>query len=138
MTYLQTLLAPLHPERSSKFSQNRWFRLDELHLVVYIRVTRRRLMGVMCNTLELANVSVDEPFRRRGHFNALLCQMESIAQTTNRTLYIENVTPAFLKKKFMQHDAYIMLPLDFFNADDDKLAICENTCIPLSFFLSKM
>lgn len=58
-------------------------------LDVFIRVTERKLGGVLRPTVDIGNVSSHET--GRGHFKEWLSVFESLVQEQNKTIYIENV-----------------------------------------------
>ena len=69
---------------------HRWFDIEEYHLNAYIRITKRYINGIFYDTLEIANVKVDEDYRNNGYFSMFLSEMESIALNFGRTIYIIN------------------------------------------------
>ena len=64
---------------------------------MYVRVTRRLLQKhrqadpASWRTLELAAIDVQDPYKGRGTFNAVVNELQSIANSSGRALYIENV-----------------------------------------------
>jgi GNAT superfamily N-acetyltransferase len=64
---------------------------------LYVRVTFRvvQAKGMKAprrvRTVELASIDVLEQYRGRGTFRAVLAELKSIAKSSGRTLYLENV-----------------------------------------------
>ena len=76
-------------KKSIKF--NTWINCPQYHLTVYIRLTKRLIDKQICDTIDLASVSVDEKFWHKGYFKKLLNRLEELAKTYHRTIYIESI-----------------------------------------------
>lgn len=77
---------------------HRWFNIKEYHLTAYIRITKRFINGVFHDSLEIANVKVDEDYRDRGYFSMFLTEIEELAHDYDRVVYIESIINPVLKK----------------------------------------
>ncbi len=77
---------------------NRWYSINEYHLNAYIRITKRYFNGIFYNTIEVANIKVDEEYQHKGYFSAFLNELENLANSFNRILYVESVINPILKK----------------------------------------
>lgn len=76
---------------------HRWFNIREYHLDAYIRITKRFINGVFYDTLEIANVKVDEDYRDMGYFSMFLDEIEHLAFEYDRVVYIESIINPVLK-----------------------------------------
>lgn len=77
--------------------RNAW--IVEMGVTAYLRITRRYLGGQVVDTIDVANVKVETPFKKgRGVFTAFLEHMEEEGVRLNRVVYVENV----LEERFRQ------------------------------------
>lgn len=76
---------------------HRRFSIKEYHLHAYIRITKRFINGIFRDTLEIANVKVDEEYRDCGYFSMFLSEIEELGFTYDRIIYIESIINPILK-----------------------------------------
>ncbi|WP_338923680.1 GNAT family N-acetyltransferase (plasmid) [Pseudomonas silesiensis] len=60
-------------------------------LMVYVRLTTRRMGSVVGRTLDLADISVDSNHQRQGIFRQFLDHAERIAGRQGVSLYVESI-----------------------------------------------
>lgn len=66
------------------------------HIQIYIRLNVKYFEGIVHNTIEIANVEVDEQHRGQGVFTEYYNKIVQIAKEHNRAICVENVlTPRF-------------------------------------------
>ncbi len=63
--------------------------IDPPGLRAYIRVTRHYINGVVVPTVDLGNVEADEP--GAGAFSAWFPELEALAQSMNRIVFVESI-----------------------------------------------
>jgi hypothetical protein len=83
--------------------------INEEHICVYVRRSKRFIDGQLKDCLDLANVSVDEEERGKGIFSKFLIHFEKEAVNLNRTVYLENVLEKRLQKHLMEVKNYKLL-----------------------------
>lgn len=81
-----------------KFPRNNYFTVEELHLLAYIRIGRRIRKQEWVNTIDVANVTVEEEERKKGNLTKYLSIIETIAKEWDYHVYAENVLESFLIK----------------------------------------
>lgn len=87
----------LEKGKSTKRPINQYVGDDSLN--AYLRVTKRYINGEQVNTLEIANVTVDEDMQGRGVFKKFLEIIEHLGKKYDRLVYIESVLNDFLIDK---------------------------------------
>lgn len=90
------MLKVLETHLARKNRLNMWFEMADFHLNVYIRITQRVLGGVILNTIDIANIEVDEEFQKCGNFSRFLSKIEELALKYDRTVYVECIQRDFL------------------------------------------
>lgn len=71
---------------------NEWLWFPDYHVLAYVRKTSRFIYGVgMRNTLDLANIEVEEQERGLGNFRKFMLEFESVASKHGLTVYVESV-----------------------------------------------
>jgi len=83
---------------------HRWFTIKEYHVQAYIRITKRFINGVFQDTLELANVKVDERYRECGNFSRFLTHIEELGSKYDRIIYIESIINPLLRNYICKLD----------------------------------
>lgn len=76
---------------------HRWFNIKEYRVHAYIRITKRFINGIFQDTLELANVKVDERYRGCGNFSRFLSHIEELGTQYDRIIYIESIINPILR-----------------------------------------
>ena len=71
---------------------NEWLSFTEHHVTAYVRKTVRFIYGIgLQNTLDLANVEVEEAWQGIGNFKRFLAYFEAVAYRRGLTVYVESV-----------------------------------------------
>lgn len=104
---IDDIINMLDKGRSTKRPINQYVGDDSLN--AYLRVTKRYIDGEHANTLEVANVAVDEDVQGKGIFKKFLEIIEHLAKKYNRLVYIESVLNDFLIDKLPTY-GYKQLP----------------------------
>lgn len=60
-------------------------------LRAYVRVTRRRIQGVLTPTIDVASVNVEPTCQQQGHFTRWLGGVETLAKASSRAVFVESV-----------------------------------------------
>jgi len=82
---------------------------------MYVRATERMVQtkrmkeALRVRTVELGSIDVEERYRGRGALKAVLAEMQSIAKSSGRVVYIENVNNPWLHRWFSVHPEYKVL-----------------------------
>ena len=96
---------------SENVRSNRWYRIETYHMDAYIRITSRYLHGIFTNTIELANIKVDDEYQNQRHFSNFLYEIEQLAVENGRSIYIESIMNSYLKTYLHRHK-YVQDSLD--------------------------
>ena len=96
---------------------NRWFSCPVLE--IYIRRSFHSLPSrdgklVVTNTLDLANVTVNDEYRGKGYFTHLLRNIEKMAAYHQLTLYVENILEPRLAS-FLEREDYNKISYDYWD-----------------------
>ncbi len=89
---------------SPTYIRNRWFHGP--HIGMYLRRTRRVIDDNVVETIDIANVEVDEAHQGKGIFTEYLSVIESLAIWNHLTVYMENILNPKLAE-FMFKRGYI-------------------------------
>lgn len=73
--------------------------VSEGHISIYVRITKRYVNGSYCDTIDIANVVVNEDFHGRGIFKKNLRAVEHLAKKYDRIVYVESVLSELLVDK---------------------------------------
>lgn len=87
-----------------------WIRIDEFHVLIYIRLTDRMLDGKITKTIDLANIEVDFRYQSQGFFTAFLDEVEKMAQEFSRAIYVESILRQFLFDFLIKRGYRVMSP----------------------------
>lgn len=93
--------------------RNAWLR--EPHLSVYVRRGTHYINGMLVQTLDVANASVDESRRGEGVFTAFLERVEAL----DENIYLENVLEHRLQE-FYRTRGYLVVA-----SFDPSLPVCS-------------
>lgn len=78
-------------------------------IVVYVRVTRRYINNELCNTVDIANITVNFDKQNSGIFKEFLSMVEKLSFKYQRTIFIESVLSELLIEKLPTY-GYTMIP----------------------------
>ena len=85
------------------FPNSKYVYLVDLHLTVYLRVTKHYIRGLSMPCIDIANVSVEDEFQKQGNFSQFIAMMKMIALGTQRVLRVESVVNPFLGDWLLRH-----------------------------------
>lgn len=88
---------------SADVRSNRWYCIEEYHLDAYIRISTKYLSGIFVNTIELANIKVDDEHQQKGYFSDFLRKVEDLAVQYGRIVYVESIMNPHLKAYLSRH-----------------------------------
>lgn len=74
-----------------------WVKVPELHLEVYMRISKRFIAGEKVSTVDVANLGVKRNFRRRGNASSLYRIIEREADQRGLFVFVENSVHAYMQ-----------------------------------------
>lgn len=106
----------------SRFGRRQHFSNDDL--AAYLRVTERVLQGEVKPSIDIASIEVTESQQRKGVFSLFLKHIESCADATGRTVYIESILnpdlSAHLKRRGYEFTGDSLAPNAFRHPKPEK------------------